>query len=253
MQMSPAVKSADRVLDLLELLAVSGRLMSHTEIADSLGIPKSSLSQLLKNLVARGYVESDGRGFRLGQAFLRVAGASSIARMLPEIVAPVLEMLTKETGESSAFNQLAGDTTEVIATVLGPQRLVTHMRLGDTAPLYVTSGGKAILAGMPAGFKEEYLRGLKLQSATPSTISTIQELRTQLETIIQTGFAYSFEEWTLGIVGIAVAVPSSGDAPLGALNVAVPAQRAGEERLKNIGRSLERARDELVMRLASHT
>jgi DNA-binding IclR family transcriptional regulator len=253
MEMPPSVKSADRVLDLFELLAASGRLMSHTEIADTLGIPKSSLSQLLRNLIARGYVESNGRGHCLGPAFQRIAATASVTRRLPEIVAPILDMLTKETGESSAFNQLAGDDTEVIATVLGPQRLVTHMRLGDTAPLYATSGGKAILAAMPAAFVETYLHEVEFQAATPNTIISALALQSQLVEIGQAGFAYSFEEWTPGIVGMAVAVVSSSDTPLGALNIAVPVQRADAERIEGLGRALRRARDELAQRLAAQT
>jgi DNA-binding IclR family transcriptional regulator len=38
-----AVKSADGVLDLLELLARAGREMAHNEIGEALQIPKSSL------------------------------------------------------------------------------------------------------------------------------------------------------------------------------------------------------------------
>ena len=79
-----AVKSADRVLDLFELLAHAGREMSHSEIAEILQIPKSSLSQLLKNLIARGYVEvtANGRGYRLGEALLRLSQSAGRMRDL---------------------------------------------------------------------------------------------------------------------------------------------------------------------------
>ena len=53
---SVSVKSADRVLDLLELLTRRGKAMSHTELSLALGIPKSSLTQLLRNLTDRGYL-----------------------------------------------------------------------------------------------------------------------------------------------------------------------------------------------------
>lgn len=62
------VKSAARVLDILELLASSGRAMTHAEIGRRTAIPKSSLTQLLRNLAERGYVEpvEDSLAFRTG-------------------------------------------------------------------------------------------------------------------------------------------------------------------------------------------
>ena len=79
-----AVKSADRVLDLFELLAHSGREMPHSEIAEVLQIPKSSLTQLLRNLIGRGYVEvtPNGRGYRLGATLLRLSQSAGHVRDL---------------------------------------------------------------------------------------------------------------------------------------------------------------------------
>ncbi len=222
-----AVKSADRVIDLFEYLERGGREMSHTEIADALEIPKSSLTQLLKNLVSRGYVEvtANGRGYRLGERLLKLSSAVGRVRDLISEAQIYLNELTRETGESSALNQLKGERAEVVATVLGPQRLVTHMRLGDLAPLYATSGGKAILAHMPEPFIKDYLAQVRFEEATPATLRSARAVTRQLALIRKTGFAYSHEEWTPGIVGVGVPILDRDAAPLGAINVAIPAAR----------------------------
>jgi DNA-binding IclR family transcriptional regulator len=227
---SAAVKSADRVLDLFELLAQGGRDMSHTEISEVLRIPKSSLSQLLKTLVARSYLEvtSTGRGYRLGQAFLKLSDSIGRARDLVSLAGPFLEEVTRETGESSALNQIKGDMAEVTATVLGPARLVTHMRPGDLAPLYAISGGKAILAHMPDEFQRQYLANVRFEPVTPETLKSVGALKKQLASIRASGFAYSREEWTPGIVGIATAVLGADGYVLGAINVAIPVPRFNE-------------------------
>lgn len=143
-----AVKSADRVLDVLELLAQRGQDMSHTDMSETLGIPKSSLSQLLRNLTSRGYLDYSAvsRGYRLGEAVSRLAGRAMQGRSILGLVEPVLLEITEACHESSAFNQLSGMQSEVVASVSSSQRLVSHMRKGDLAPLYATSGGKALLA-----------------------------------------------------------------------------------------------------------
>jgi DNA-binding IclR family transcriptional regulator len=104
------VKSADRVLDLFELLARWGAEMSHTGLVEALQIPKSSLTQLLRNLVSRGYVEFSPRtkGYRLGEAFMRLSRHPGESRTLVGLIQPILEDITRLTQETSAPNQLKG-------------------------------------------------------------------------------------------------------------------------------------------------
>ena len=224
------VKSADRVLTLFELLGTWGREMSHTEISDALGIPKSSLTQLLKNMTSRGWLSysHESKGYSLGGAFTKLARRVGQSQDLANVVGPILTQLTAQTSESSAVNILKGDVAEVAATVLGPQRLVSHMRLGDVAPLYATSGAKAILAFLPAEMQEEYLGHISFQPATPSTIRSVRALRAQLRDIRRERIAFSFDEWTPGITGIARPVLSATGDVLASINVAVPSVRFNE-------------------------
>lgn len=251
-----AVKSADRVLDLFELLARWDREMSHSEIAATLAIPKSSLTLLLRNLTARGYVEfsSANKAYRLGAAFSRLARQSSRVFDLVACAEPVLAKVTAAIGESSALNQLKGQQVEVVATVLGPHRLVSHMRLGDISPLYATSGGKAMLAFLPQDLQKEYLSTVRLEAITAKTIKSMSALKREIEIIKRNGVAFSFEEFTPGIVGIARPIVSKTDYPVGALNIAIPAMRATHETLDRAGQILRRATQELARQVAKgHT
>ena len=221
------VKSADRVLTLFELLGTWGREMSHTELADALEIPKSSLTQLLRNMVGRGWLAYSpaSKGYSLGGAFARMARRAGQAADLASVAGPVLAELTARTAESSALNLLKGDFAEVAATVLGPQRLVSHMRRGDLAPLYATSGAKVILAFLSTEMQDDYVHRVKFEAATPATIRTIRALKAQLCMIRQEGLAYSHEEWTPGITGMARPLLSASGEVLGSINVALPSVR----------------------------
>jgi DNA-binding IclR family transcriptional regulator len=222
-----AVKSADRVLDLLELLARRSRPISHTDIAAALGIPKSSLTQLLKNLSARGYLtySAASRGYLLGDALPRLAAEALQGHSILRMVEPVLAGITTATHESSAFNQLRGNQSEVMASVSSSQRLVSHMRKGDLAPLYATSGGKALLAFLPEAEREAYLREVRLEAITPATIRSVKELRRQIGAVRESGVATVTEEFTPGISGVAMPVLSTSGGLLGSINVAVPSVR----------------------------
>jgi len=221
------VKSADRVLDLFELLAGWGLEMSHAEIAQALDIPKGSLSKLMKNLITRNYVEyrPQSKGYCLGSALGRLASRSIQARDLVLQAEPILQWLTAQTAESSALNQLRVDQLEVVAAVSSEQRLMYHLRLGDVAPLYAVSGGKAILAHLPSTALEQYLSTAQFVAHTPNTIKSIEDLTVQLDEVRKTGIAFSYEEFTPGIIGVAVPLLSQSGYPIGALNVAMPAIR----------------------------
>jgi DNA-binding IclR family transcriptional regulator len=250
------VKSADRVLDLLELLARRGQDMSHTDIGEALDIPKSSLSQLLRNLTTRGYLDYSAvsRGYRLGEAVAKLSGRASLGRNIVSIVEPVLTDITAMLNESSAFNQLNGVQSEVVATVSSSQRLVSHMRKGDLAPLYATSGGKAILAFMPDHEQEHYLNTVEFELITPNTIRSAKEMRKQIKTIRETGIAFVSEEFTPGIVGLAMPILSDEGHALGALSVAVPSVRFNEvvrqRILKGLNEGLIRIRRDLARSVA---
>ena len=247
-----AVKSASRVLDLFELLARYDRDVTHAEIAEGLGIPRSSLTQLLKDLVARGYVafHAPSRGYRLGPSFAVLARHAGAGEDLISLAEPFLRELTERTGESSALNRLKGWQAEVIATVNGPHRLVTHMRLGDLAPLYATSGGKVILANLPEAEIDSYLATTTLEAVTPKTIVSAEDLRRELTAVRRDGIAFSFEEYTPGIVGVAAPILSASGRPLGSLNIAMPAVRYSAEVRDRVADALQRAAREISRRAA---
>lgn len=245
------VKSADRVLDLFELLGRWDREMSHTEIAAALAIPKSSLTLLLRNVVGRGYVDfsSVTKGYRLGEAFSRLARQSDRQFDLVACAQPILVRVTQAVGESSALNRMKGHQAEVVATVMSPHRLLSHMRLGDLAPLYATSGGKAMLAHLPDDMLKEYLSTVRFEKITGKTIKSAATLRREIESIRRTGLAHSFEEFTPGIVGVAtVLLPRTGH-PIGSLNIAMPAVRSTPELLERAGQALQRGARDLIQQV----
>ena len=225
------VKSADRVLDLFELLARWDRGMSHTEMYEALGIPKSSLTQLLKNLMTREYVAlaATQKRYVLGPRFSMLAKQAALTSDLPLLAGPLLAELTDKTGESSALNIVEDGMLKVIATVSSSKRLVSHMRLEDLAPMHATSGGKAILAHLSDARLEEHVARYGLERATANTVTDARTLRGMLAQVKIDGYAASHEEFTIGIVGLAVPVLTPDREPLAAINVAVPAARYSDE------------------------
>jgi DNA-binding IclR family transcriptional regulator len=241
------VKSADRVLTLFELLGRWNRQISHSEIAEMLGIPKSSLTQLLKNLVARGWLSYSPptKGYFLGDAIASLARGAVRRRDLIDMAQPILTETTTATGETTELHILRGDSVVVAAAVSSPANLMALMRVGDTAPLYATAGGKAILAALPEDMREEYYASVKLEPLTAKTVRSVQELRVQIDAIQRDEVAYCFEEYTAGVVGTARAVVVHGGVVLGAFDTPTPAVRYDKATAQRIAGALGQAAIEM--------
>lgn len=227
MPVSGDVKSALRVIQVLDLLGRWGGARTHVQIAEELNIPKSSLTQVLKTLVRHDYLSfnPEERAYRLGQAIDDLAGQTRSKRELADAASPVLEWLTETTGESSALNVREGDDHRVVGTVLSPQRIVAHLRLGDRAPLHATSGGQVILAYLPQHQREEYLARVRYKRFAKNTLMNAKTVAEKLEKIAVAGFATVNEEFTPGIGGIARPILDARGLPIASLSVTVPAGR----------------------------
>src|SRR4051812_42012012 len=249
---APLVKSADRVLDLLELLAGTGRAMTHAELARRTGIPKSSLTHLLRTLVERGYVAQhrESQQFQLGEHAYDLARRGAHSRDLVRLGQPSLVKVMRATGESAALSVLRDDMAERIASAETSRAVLYSVHVGVLAPLYANSAGKVLLAWMPAAEREAYLRRVQLQPRTERTVRSIAVLRRQLQQVREEGVAWSMGEFTAGVVGIAMPVLDAHGRALAAVGVALPTERLDESRKARILKALQGAARELAAAVA---
>lgn len=246
-----SVKSADRVLDVLELLGRRGKAMSHTDIAVALGIPKSSLTQLLRNLTGRGFLvfQPAPKTYELGPSLFALLRQGQEGFNIVALARPVLERLTAATNESSSFNLYRKDHVERVCGIDSPQALTFRMTPGTKFLLYSSSAGKAVLASLPEKERERYLARTRIEPRTEATVKSVAELRRQVAKTARDGVAYSYGEHTPGVVAIAAAVRRPDGYPVGALNVVVPSIRFNQALEANCVREVLAARSALEREL----
>lgn len=245
---SSSIKSADRVLDVLELLCRRGNSASHTDIAFSLDIPKSSLSGLLKNLVSRNYLEKNHaeNTYLLGPAFYDLIKKGENVIKMPQIAQAQLNWMTEKTKEASAFYVFKGDHIERILGAEASYPLSYRMPPNVKFSLYSAAAGKAVLHALPEPERENYLQHLKIKPNTGRTAKSIEELRTRLIEDTENGVTFSYGENSVGVIALAVPILSESQYPLGALSIVVPEVRFNKELKKlcmevliNAGKKIE--------------
>ncbi len=183
----------DRALAILDVLSGEGPGLSLGEISDKLDLHKSTAHRLTMVLERHKLIERNsvsGR-YRLGLKLFEL-GSRAISQLdLRERARPVLDQLVLETGETVHLGIL--DDTEILyLDKVEPTRSVRMASsVGRRNPAYCTAMGKAILAYLTDVQVEAIVRKHGLKAMTSNTITSFLDLKTELETIRERGYAIS--------------------------------------------------------------
>lgn len=186
---TPAVKSLDRGLDILEYVAGCSEPPSFSQLLGSLGIPRSSLFHLLTNLLSRKFLERDPKTerYRLGAEVIEIA--RKVQRpSLRDRVTPLLHQLSLEVSETCGFYVQVDDSVEVLASAISTQALSYTMKVGMNAPLYAVSAGKIVLSELCSEDLRQYLTRVTFVPVTPHTVRSKGRLKKEIQKVKATGF-----------------------------------------------------------------
>ncbi|OFI37597.1 IclR family transcriptional regulator [Arthrobacter sp. SW1] len=224
------VQSVDRALAVLEILARDGHA-GVSEIAEEMGIHKSTVSRLLGSLVSRDMVHQNSeRGkYQLGFGILRLASSIPGRLSLVREARPVLEALAEEFKETVNLAVLRSNFAVNVDQAMGPSTLATYDWVGSLTPLHATSSGKVLLAGLPADERARILKETGLPARTPRTITDRKVLETQLLDVARQGYGVVREEFEIGLTSMSVPVFNHVGAVIGAVSISGPAFRFDPE------------------------
>lgn len=234
-----SVQSVDRAISILQILARRGDA-GVTEISKELLVHKSTVSRLLSTLEARGLVEqSSNRGrYRLGYGVVQVAEGVNKKHDLIVTSRPVCNELAEDVGETVHVTVRRGNSIVTIDQVMGSSAISTLNALGKEDPLLPTSAGKVFLADMSRLELETYLDANPLTRYTAHTIVDPIQVKADLAAVRERGYACSFEELEIGLVGVAAPIRALDGRVIAALIVSGPAFRIDKTRTVQIGERL---------------
>ncbi|MEW1545689.1 IclR family transcriptional regulator [Streptomyces tsukubensis] len=226
-----AVQSVDRAVSVLESLARHGEA-GVTEIADELGVHKSTAFRLLGALENRGLVtQARERGkYSLGAGLIRLAGAAAGRLDIAQESAPLCRALADEIGDTVNVAVLDDDAAVNVAQARGAASVTSYNWIGRRTPLHATSSGKVLLAHAPAAVRERVLAAGPT-AYTPHTVTSPALLARLLDETAERGYAIAVEELETGLNAVAAPVRCHDGTVAGALSVSGPAYRLRAELL----------------------
>ncbi|MFC9840326.1 IclR family transcriptional regulator [Rhodococcus sp. NPDC127530] len=232
--LGPGAGALDRGLAILSHLS---RVRSCTtpELADALGLSRSTTYRLVERLRDSGWLVDDQSGhLRLGPAAARLASAAVASTNLKDVAVPALHELltaTQETVSLAVPNEL---TMVFVHRERGPRPVGVSAELGTSRPLHCTSVGRAYLAALPSEQCENVLDALVRSPLSPVEESSIGSLREEIARTRQRGWSQDLREFDQSSCCCGAAIFDHTGQPIAAISVAGVAERM-EGSLGDIG------------------
>jgi IclR family pca regulon transcriptional regulator len=220
-------QSLERGLAVLATFTRKQPLLGIAEIADRLGMHRSTTHRYVSTLVALGYLEQDrSRKYRLGLRVTDLGMSALGATGLPEHAHPDLEELRHRTSYTTNIGVLDGTEVLYVDRVAGFRRgqgaIDLRLKVGSRLPAYATAMGKLLLAGLPEGEQRELISHMKLTKRGPHTITSRKMLCDVLPEILAAGLAVDDEEFAAGLHAIAAPVRNEAREMVAAVNLVAP-------------------------------
>lgn len=234
---SANVQSIKRIFSIIELLALHPQGMALQAMAETTGLPKSTIHRLLGNLIAMDYVSQDTVTLHYKLTLKLFEMSSNIVNNTDIYTSAKqpLDALASQTGE--VVHLVMRNNTDIVYIYKAISR-VTRMtsQIGNHAPMYRTGVGKAILSTLPDNEIKRIWDATRIEKVTQYTITEFEVLMQQIYRIRSVGYAIDFEENEIGTRCVAFALPGVDGHAETAFSVSGPAPLITEERIKDIAK-----------------
>jgi DNA-binding IclR family transcriptional regulator len=221
---STTVRSVERCIDIIDLLATARQPMSLSAISRAIGSPKSTTLTIVRTLVQRGLLalEPATRHYHIGLGFARYTSEQPRQVDLVELATPLLQALARETLETSTLAKLEGDKVFNVCRFVPAQPLQLVVPIGIARELHATAGGKVFLAWMTDAQRRAYLASHQLRKFTPRTLTDPAALARRVASCRRNGYAIARGETSAELFGVAAPILDADGTILAAVNLSGP-------------------------------
>jgi IclR family KDG regulon transcriptional repressor len=215
------------------------------DIANELGLPKSSTSTLLRTMLGRRFLafDEEAKTYSIGPRLLTIARATERVTDLVPLAQPLMDALVAETTETVQLAELEGCHNVYLAISESPHPMKLVSEVGKRLYAHATGVGKTLLAQLDAEEAERRLRSVELPRFTPYTIVDVPQLLARLQDIREQGYGTDEEEYVLGCRCVAMPVHGPDGRAVAAMSVSIPTPRyddaVGEHALRALRRTVE--------------
>jgi IclR family pca regulon transcriptional regulator len=235
-----------RGLSVLTAFDGSRPQMTLSDVARAVDLPRATVRRSLYTLEQLGYLESDGKLFRLTPQVMGFAGAYLGSAGNAPALQIACDALCGKLDEACSAAVLHGPEAVMVAHASPPRFMSSAPGLGFRVPAFCSALGRVLLS--ETGIDATALQQRKL---TPHTVTDSSELQMLLARAVQDGHALADQETELGFRSIAVPVRRFDSRIVAALNIGVRVERASPQQMRSeflphLLRAAEELKDRVV-------
>jgi IclR family pca regulon transcriptional regulator len=219
------VQSFARGLEVIRSFSAAAPQQTLSEVAARTGLTRAGARRILLTLQTLGYVESDGKQFRLTARILDLGFAYLSSMPIWNLAEPVMEALVAEVKESCSAAVLEG--TDIVYVLRVPTHKIMRNTLGvgSRLPAWCTSMGRVLLAGLPDEEVLRRLRAARPKARTRHTVTDIDTLLTRVQQARRQGWSLVNQELEEGLISLAAPIVDRSGHMIAALNLSGQANR----------------------------
>jgi IclR family KDG regulon transcriptional repressor len=229
------VQSLGRAFSILEEVARHREGIGLAELSKLVGLHNSTTFHLAKTMVSLGYMrqERDSKRYRVGRPLFALAASALDEIEMVNLATPVLEDLSRESGETGHFAVRMGDSVVVIARTSGTGAFQLTDRVGVVRPAHCTALGKIILASLRPDQLKRFLERVELKPSTAKSITDASVLLREIAEIRRSAVAFDDGEFNPEVRCVAVPVYHFTGEVIGSLGISGPIWRMTDQMLRN--------------------
>lgn len=219
------VQSFARGLSVIRAFNAEHPEQTLTEVAAATGLTRAGARRILLTLQTLGYVEADGRLFRLTPRILDLGFAYLTSMPFWNLAEPVMEQLSAQVHESCSAAVL--DHTEIVYVLRMPTRqiMAINLSIGSRLPAYCTSMGRVLLATLDDAELDATLARSALRAHTPRTLTDPAALKEAIALVRRQGWAIVDQELEAGLISLSAPIRNRRGQVIAAMNISGNAQR----------------------------
>lgn len=244
----PGTQAVLRAIELLKAFGPESPERSLAELAEAVGLNRTTTYRLLSALQSEGMVERDGTRYRLGPEIAALGARASGSGELRAAARTEMAALAESIGETVSIEVLVGRDVLILDEVSGRYVVGTVPSVGTRWPAHATSTGKVLLAFARAETLAEFLSEPRAR-LTPRTIVATTAFGRELLRVQERGFAVTREELEAEFVAVAVPVRGASGAVVASLSIGGPRARLTTERVAALVAPLKEAAGRISARL----
>jgi IclR family KDG regulon transcriptional repressor len=241
------VQSLGRAFAIMEAVARQRDGIGLADLSKRVGLHNSTTFHLVKTLVTLGYVRQlkDSKRYRIGRPLFALAASALDEVEMTSLATPILEQLSRDTGEAAHFSVRMGDAVVVLARTSGPGAFQLTDRVGLMRPAHCTALGKVMLAAMAPEQFDRFAQRAEFKAYTPNSIISAEELSREIAKVRRAGMAIDDGEFDAELRCVALAVRDFSGQVIGAIGISGPVWRLSIDSLQKSARKVAVAAEAL--------